>query len=196
MATFAGTLNVPPIGVTRVAAVTADGMVTAEAAPDPNGVWTLQTAAAPEWLIASLSGRGVAAKAARPDDAASLQLPPLIEVQLVFPDAPRYMQVSIDPIDLEGFPSELRGALTLHARPIVNLHVATIPAEDTQHVLLQRGTYRIAGRTFALRPDFGEMFALDRLVDEESGEVLRTTDGEVVVRVAKAARFRAQFARV
>jgi hypothetical protein len=195
MPTFAGTLNVPPIGVTRVAAVTADGMVTAEAAADLNGAWTLQTEAAPEWIIASLSGRGVAAVATRPDDAASLRFPPLMELQLSFPDAPPHIPVSIDPIDLEAFPSDLHGALTLHVQAIVNLHVATIPGEGTQRVQLQRGTYRISGRTFTLRPDFGETFVLDRIVDEESGAVLPATNGEVVVRVAKNAVFRAHFAQ-
>lgn len=179
----------------RVAALDEAGNLLAEATAAADGTWKLETDAHAEWIIVVLSESAIAAAAVRPSDAANLRLPPLVELQLEFPDAPRGAVLWIDPVTLDGVPPELVSALSLRPGPVIELHLATLSTAAPQRIALQRGTYRTSGRTFALGVDFGETFVLDRIVDEESGVVLPATNGEVVVTMAKDARFRAHFVK-
>ena len=179
----------------RVIAVGDRGDVLSETHAGKDGSWTLRTGHPVAWVVASLTGSRIAAVAAEPGNTHVLQFPPLVDVQFAFSEPPTGALVWIDPVQIEGFPSELLPALRLHANRTLDIHLGELPATGTQRFPVQRGSYRISGGVMAFSPQpTSSAFVLDTVVDEASGATLRGVGGEVVAVVTAGVRYRVGFA--
>lgn len=196
---FSGRLN--DVGETgsasRIVALGAHGAVLSEVHADEGGAWALASPEPPEWIIAALSGRRIAAAHTRADSLQDLRLPSLVTLQFDFLGEPSGAVLWIDPVDLEGFPADLLGALRTHPGNIIDLHLGEIPAASSQLFQAQRGRYRISGGRVAIhpgQPPGSGGLVLDRLVDARTGAALAALNGELFLDVQGPARYRVLFA--
>jgi hypothetical protein len=181
---------------TRIVAVGPGGSVLAETQSGDDGAWALPSQPTPEWIVASLSGRRIAAVAARPSHLKDLQFPALMNLQFEFPGAPQGSTLWIDPVEIEGLPPELLLSLRLRANHTIELHLGEVPAAAAQEFQAQRGRYRISGGRISIRPQMGKgmgTFILDRLVDPKTGAIQAARNGEVVISLHESGTFQAFF---
>jgi hypothetical protein len=183
----------PPHSI-RVVGLDANGDVRAEAGVDAQGNWQLAAPVALSFVIAQLTGIGIAAALEPPANAAALRLPDRQTCRIEFTAVPAGARIWVDPISLDGFPDQYLPALRLHPDGTMDLHLGDYPCDPVGLTLqLQPGRYRVAGGVISLRPtgmsDAG--FAIDRIEDLTAGLVLPSHEfdvgpGGVVLRVSFA----------
>jgi hypothetical protein len=182
----------PRLGPIRVAALDAAGAVLAEAWADEGGRWHLSPAGPAEWVLAQLTGTGIAAALAPVAAAAGLRLPELLATRVEIEAPPPNTRIWLDPVALDGFPDGFLPALRSHAGGVADLHLAHFEAGAAEiSVLLQPGRYRLGGGVFALRPwEVGH--ALAEVVDLRTMRAL-PRDGDAVLLDADGGPLRVAF---
>lgn len=143
----------PSPGPVRILGLGAGDAVLAEAMADRDGRWELSSPAPVEWVVAHLSGTGIAAVAGPAAEAPSLRLPELLATRIAFEAAPPGARLWLDPMALSGLSGRFLPALRRHPEGTIDLHLLDRDAAgEGLTVLLQPGRYRLGGGVLAIRP--------------------------------------------
>lgn len=197
---YQGTLTykTPCSAAARVAAVSGH-RVLAETAPGPDGRWRLESVAEADRIIAQLGQTAVAAVAGDPGAATRLEMPELVDLSLDTGQAGLTggVTVWIDPVDLEGFPRNLIGALFAQPGGITAIHLSECTlflGSGPVVVPVQHGRYRLSGGTVSLRPGFdAEALQLAGVMAVGSERRMAAQDGVVIIDVTAPGSYRLLF---
>jgi hypothetical protein len=160
------------------------------------GLWSLETEARPDWIVAQCGEKAVGAAVIAPDEAARLELPELVKLDLE-QGSEETVTAWVDPIELIGFPSDLVWSLFVQADSVVKLHVAELalpPRGRRATVFVQRGRYRLSGGTVSLRPSIGaHPMQLVSVTDVTSGVRIVSREGVAILDVQGPSRYGLDF---
>jgi hypothetical protein len=162
----------------------------------PDGRWTLDPVAQPQWIVAQCRRLAVAAVAA-PPDAAHLRFPDLVELELEQDGAEKVLTVWVDPVELVGFPHDLIWSLFAEPDDVVELHVAELqlpPRGKRVTIPVQRGRFRLSGGTVALSPRAGlGAVQLAGVTHIDTGIRIPSQAGQAIIDIHGPARYRLDF---
>lgn len=168
-----------------VRAVHGDQLI-AQSTAGTDGRWTLEDDGAASTVVAAAAA-GIAAVARPIEDAADMTLPERATVTLHVPHAPAGVRLTLDPIELSGFPTSLLWVLRRRPDGAVTLNLLDVEAAADTEVALQRGRYRLAGGLIGM--PLGQPSWEVAAVVDDAGERREARDGVVELSVDGTARY-------